>query len=125
MFTVMDHLKVTPAQRDIDWLRDALQAAIAIEHSTLPLYCAAMFSLEVQNYSTYNTIRSVLMEEMVHMAIAANILAALGGSPQIKSLNPAYPRHGLPGGVEPDLYIGLTNLSSAQLKNFMRLEGLR
>lgn len=122
MSAVVDHLKVKPSHRDIDWLRHSLQAAIAIEHSTLPLYCAAMFSLEVQNYSTYNIIRGVLMEEMVHMAIAANILAALGGSPQIKKLNPAYPSHGLPGGVEPDLYVGLSKLSCTQLKNFMRLE---
>lgn len=122
MSAVVEHLKVKPAHRNIEWLREALQTAIAIEHSTLPLYCAAMFSLEVQNYSTYNNIRSVLMEEMVHMAITANILAALGGSPQIKKLDPAYPRHGLPGGVEPDLYLGLAKLSPAQLKNFMRLE---
>jgi Ferritin-like len=122
MPTVVNHLKVKPDHRDIDWVRQALQSAIAIEHSTLPLYCAAMFSLEVQNYSFYNTIRSVLMEEMVHMAIAANVLAALGGSPQIKTLNPAYPCHGLPGGVEPDLYLGLAKLSPEQLKNFLRLE---
>lgn len=111
-----------PKERDIQWLRDALQSAIALEHSTLPLYTAAMLSLEVQNYTSYNMVRSVLMEEMVHMATAANMLAALGGTPRIKDLDPGYPRHGLPGGVEPDLYIGLARLSPDQLRNFMRLE---
>ena len=42
-----------------------LQSAVALEHATLPLYLSAMFSLEVQNYTTYNLIRSVVMEEMV------------------------------------------------------------
>lgn len=40
MFAVVNHLKVKPNHRNIDWLRHALQAAIVIEHSTLPLYCA-------------------------------------------------------------------------------------
>lgn len=115
-------LSTHPKERDVQWIRDALQTAIALEHSTLPLYTAAMLSLEVQNYTSYNTVRSVLMEEMVHMAIAANMLAALGGTPRIKDLDPGYPRHGLPGGVEPDLHIGLARLSLAQLRNFMRLE---
>lgn len=122
MSVVLDKIGTQREQRDIDWLREALQAAIALEQSTLPLYCSAMLSLEVQNYPTYNAIRSVLMEEMVHMAIAANMLAALGGSPRIKDLDPAYPRHGLPGGAEPDLHIGLAKLSRPQLLNFMRLE---
>jgi hypothetical protein len=108
--------------RDLTWLKGMLQTAIALEASTLPPYLAAMFSLEVQNYTAYNLIRSVVMEEMVHMAIASNTLAAVGGTPQIKSLPLRYPTHGLPGGSEPDLHIGLTQLSRPQLANFMRIE---
>jgi hypothetical protein len=108
--------------RDLTWLKGMLQTAIALEASTLPPYLAAMFSLEVQNYTAYNLIRSVVMEEMVHMAIASNTLAALGGSPQIASLPLRYPMQGLPGGTEPDLHIGLTQLSRPQLANFMRIE---
>jgi hypothetical protein len=111
------------ALRDINWIRGALQTAVALEHSTMPLYCAAMYSLEVQNYPSYNTIRSVLMEEMVHMAIAANMVAALGGSPEIKGLAPSFPgAGGLPGGVAPDLRLRLAKLSTASLDAFMRLE---
>ncbi|MEU8621746.1 ferritin-like protein [Streptomyces sp. NPDC048623] len=114
----------TPVElRDLVWIRGALQTAIALEHATMPLYCAAMYSLEVQNYPSYNTIRSVLMEEMVHMAIAANMVAALGGSPAIKGLRPAYAgRTGLPGGVAPDLRPRLAKLSGPALEAFMRLE---
>ncbi|MDT0465018.1 ferritin-like domain-containing protein [Streptomyces gibsoniae] len=109
--------------RDLSWIRGALQTVVALEHSTMPLYCAAMYSLEVQNYPSYNIIRSVLMEEMVHMAIAANMVAALGGSPAIKGLRPTYPGSGgLPGGVAPDLRPQLAKLSGAALESFMRLE---
>ncbi|MER5222229.1 ferritin-like domain-containing protein [Streptomyces flaveus] len=114
----------TPVElRDISWIRGALQTAVALEHSTMPLYCAAMYSLEVQNYPSYNIIRSVLMEEMVHMAIAGNMVAALGGSPDMKGLKPSYPgTGGLPGSVAPDLRLRLAKLSNASLEAFMRLE---
>jgi hypothetical protein len=122
MTAITEQLAVGAASRDIAWLRRALQTAIELEHATLPLYTAAMLSLEVQNYTIYNTIRSVLMEEMVHMAIAANMLAAIGGTPRIASLDPRYPRHGFPGGAEADLELVLAPLSHLQLESFMRLE---
>jgi hypothetical protein len=109
-------------KRDLNWLRQALQTAIELEASTLPLYFSALYSLKVQNYTAYNIIRSVAMEEMVHMAIAANILAAIGGTPRIKTINTPFPTRGLPGGVEPDLNVGLAKLSRKQIWNFMRIE---
>ena len=113
---------MTTTTRDLPWIRSALQTAIELEFSTLPLYLSSLFSLEVQNYSAYNTVRSVAMEEMVHMAIAANLLAAVGGTPDIKGIQVSYPTTGLPGGVEPDLSVGLAQFSKSQLKNFMRIE---
>ncbi|MER6033177.1 ferritin-like protein [Streptomyces sp. NPDC101169] len=122
MTTAQDETVSAPVRRNVAWIRSALQTAIELEHSTLPVYTAAMLSLEVQNFTSYNTIRSVLMEEMVHMSIAANMLAAIGGRPRIRNLDPKFPSHGLPGGVEPDLHLGLARLSKPQLRNFMRLE---
>ncbi|MFF8474950.1 ferritin-like protein [Streptomyces sp. NPDC015414] len=122
MTTAQDATVSAPVRRNVAWIRSALQTAIELEHSTLPVYTAAMLSLEVQNFTSYNTIRSVLMEEMVHMSIAANMLAAIGGRPRIRDLDPKFPSHGLPGGVEPDLHLGLAKLSKPQLRNFMRLE---
>ncbi|MFJ5230906.1 ferritin-like protein [Kitasatospora sp. NPDC088391] len=123
MATAAEETGNRPTTRhNVVWVREALQRAIELEHATLPVYTAAMLSLEVQNYTSYNSVRSVLMEEMVHMSIAANMLAAIGGRPRIRDLAPAYPARGLPGGVEPDLHLGLTQLSKAQLRNFMRLE---
>src|SRR5215212_1642909 len=109
-------------RHDLDWLKGALQSAIAIEHSTLPLYLSAMFSLHTQSYTAYNFIRSVAMEEMVHMSIACNTLAAIGGTPRIRDLDPGYPSQGLPGGIEPDIEARLAKLSQEQLKAFMRIE---
>jgi hypothetical protein len=112
----------SPVIKDINWIKQSLQNAIELEFSTLPVYLSCMFSLKVQNYTVYNTVRSVAMEEMVHMAIAANLLSAIGGSPAIKNIKVSYPTRGLPGGVEPDLQIGLASFSKPQLQNFMRLE---
>jgi hypothetical protein len=112
----------TTTIKDINWIKNALQSAIELEYSTLPLYLSSMFSLEVQNYTAYNTIRSVAMEEMVHMAIACNSLSALGGSPKLRSMQIAFPTQGLPGGAEPDLHVGLASFSKNQLKNFLRIE---
>jgi hypothetical protein len=118
----------SPAQRqpatarDLHWIRGALQSAVAIEHATMPLYSAAMYSLEVQNYPAYNTLRSVLMEEMLHMAAACNALAAIGGAPRIKSLDPTAIHTGMPGTVAPGLTARFARLSRKQLDTFMRIE---
>jgi hypothetical protein len=116
------HLSVPEPGRDLDWLKSALQTAIALEHSTLPLYLGATYSLRVLNYTGYNLLRSIAMEEMVHMALVCNMLAAIGGTPQLKNLAPTYPSQGLPGGAEPDLFVCLAPLSKLLLQNFMRLE---
>jgi len=122
MFDVKQHLAIPAESHDMDWLKAALQTAMELEQATLPLYISAMLSLEVQNYTTYNLIRGVAMEEMVHMAIVGNTLAAIGGRPEIKTLGAPQPGYGLPGGAEPDLEVVLAPLSRRQVQNFMRLE---
>src|SRR5262249_48845155 len=71
-----------------------LQKAIELEHSTIPPYLTAMFSLKPgTNRRIRELIRSVVNEEMLHMTIAANIVIATGGSPQISTPDfvPKYP----------------------------------
>jgi hypothetical protein len=115
-------LRTEVAKRDLNWIKQALQSAMELECCTLPLYLSAMYSLHVQNYPSYHAIRSVIMEEMVHMAIDANMITAMGGAPQIKNLKFPFPTQGLPGGAEPDLLVGLAKLSKPQLKDFLRIE---
>jgi Ferritin-like len=122
MKTIAEHTTVPAGSRDLAWIEEALQIAVAVEHSTLPLYLAAIYSLPVQSYTAYNLIRSVAMEEMAHMATASNLLAAIGGRPRIAGLDPGFPSHGLPGGAEPDVDARLAQLSKRQLGNFMRIE---
>src|SRR5262249_45232914 len=112
MTRLSDHLAVAPSQRDMDWLLSALQCAIELEHATIPLYLSAMFSLQVHGHTVYNLIRRVAMEELVHMAIACNMLAALDGTPRIKALTPKFPSDGL----------ALAKLSKRQVQNFKRIE---
>ncbi|RAG85781.1 hypothetical protein DN069_09745 [Streptacidiphilus pinicola] len=63
-------------------LKAALQLAIGLELSTIPVYLTALYSLkEGHNTDVAVAIRSVVMEEMLHMTLAANVLNALGEVP--------------------------------------------
>ena len=63
-------------------LRAALQLAVGLELSTVPVYLTALYSVEAgRNTDATQTIRSVAMEEMLHMTLAANVLNALGEVP--------------------------------------------
>ena len=76
-----------------------LQTAIGVEFGTLPPYLYAMFSIPAgKNVEAASRIKSVAMQEMIHMCLACNILNALGGTPELTP--PAYPGP-LPGDIGP------------------------
>jgi hypothetical protein len=79
----------------LDSLREHLQWAIELEHFTIPPYLCALYSLDQdRNPEAAEVIASVLIEEMLHLTLAANILNAVGGRPRIDTprlLRP-YPR---------------------------------
>jgi hypothetical protein len=105
-------------------LLDAVQAAVHLEHATLPPYLYALYSLDPEkNGVIAELIRSVLMEEMLHIALAANLLNALGGEPKIASFDtvPRYPGP-LPGGVEHEVIVHLAPFSDSQLDTFLQIE---
>ena len=86
-------------------LRDLLQAAVELELSTIPPYLCAQYSLRPEANDTARLIiRSVVVEEMLHMILAANVLNAIGGEPRVTGHAhvPRYP-HELPDGVVLDL----------------------
>ena len=63
-------------------LRDHLQYAIGLELTTIPAYLCSLFTLDQDsNSAAYETIQTVVMEEMLHMTLAANVLNAIGGVP--------------------------------------------
>ena len=67
-------------------LREHLQWAIKLEHFTVPPYLCALYSLDVaRNPEASEIVSSVLVEEMLHMTLAANLLNAVGGRPRLDS----------------------------------------
>jgi hypothetical protein len=63
-------------------LREHLQYAIGLELTTIPAYLCALYSIRPgTNTAACETIQSVVLEEMLHMALAANLLNAVGGAP--------------------------------------------
>lgn len=105
-------------------VQQALQSAIELEHSTIPLYLYALYSLDAtRNAEIAAILQSVVVEEMLHMTLSANVLNALGGSPVLDRPNfiPAYPGP-LPGGVESQLTVHLAPFSMAQLQTFLTIE---
>jgi hypothetical protein len=77
----------------LDDLRSHLQWAIEVEHSTIPPYLCAQFSIDEQDSETAKTIREVVLEEMLHLTIACNLLNAVGGAPKLTdpAFIPTYP----------------------------------
>jgi len=79
----------------LESLREHLQWAIELEHFTLPPYLCALYSLDAsRNPEASEVVVTVLVEEMLHMTLAANLLNAIGGHPRLDSpqMLPGYPR---------------------------------
>ncbi|WP_275413708.1 ferritin-like domain-containing protein [Streptomyces rubrogriseus] len=79
----------------LDDLRGHLQWAIEVEHSTLPPYLTALYSLDAErNADAVQLIGGVFVEEMIHLALAANLLNAVGGRPVLDAphMLPPHPR---------------------------------
>jgi hypothetical protein len=102
-------------------LKNALQTAIQLEHITIPPYLYALYSLGTnpENAQVAEIIYSVVVEEMLHMTLACNVLNAIGGQPLIDDpafLKP-YPQ-GLPGGVDSGLVVPLAPFSLDLIQRF-------
>jgi hypothetical protein len=105
-------------------VRDALQNAVKLEHATIPVYLYGLYSLQPGNNVEIRAIlESVVVEEMLHMTLASNVLNAVGGSPQIDlpGFIPTYPGP-LPGGVDGSLTVALAPFSMAQLETYLSIE---
>lgn len=120
--TLVQRLLQAKTQAD---LYEFIRAAIQLEHSTIPPYLAALYSLKPgTNTEAASIITSIVREEMLHMTIAANLLIALGGRPDFsaKGFVPSYPGS-LPMQVDDDLQVGLRPCSKELLYGtFMRIE---
>lgn len=125
MADVQQLLAVDQSDCTPSWLFTALQAAIELEHATLPVYLTGLWSIEDQQGPAYDLIHSVIMEEMLHFGLACNMLTTIGGNPAIDSpgMVPKFPSMGLPHNVLPDLHIYLSGLTKALVCDvFMGIE---
>ncbi|GJJ10926.1 hypothetical protein Clacol_005155 [Clathrus columnatus] len=68
-------------------LKTHLQAAILLELKTLPPYLYAAYSIKAPGPAKWS-ILNVAQQEMLHLALAGNILCAIGGEPKLYSLSP-------------------------------------
>ncbi|MGG7574357.1 ferritin-like domain-containing protein [Streptomyces sirii] len=109
----------------IEELRTYLQGALEVEHLTIPVYMTGMYSIHPgANRTAYFAIRSVLMEEMLHMTLVANLLNAVGGKPVVgrKEFVAKYPAK-LPFSSDKDVpLIHLRHFSPDALRTFLRIE---
>lgn len=123
--TIQKHLKRGTEgytrQHAIDHLRIALQGAVTLEFATLPPYLSAIWSIKDELDPVAKSIREIVQEEMLHMALACNMLVAIGGRPKINTAVPAYPGK-LPLNVHPELTVHLSGLTKNALRTFMEIE---
>ena len=77
----------------VEDLKDHLRLAIEVEMTTIPLYLYAMYSIVDPASDASKLIRSVATEEMLHAALVANLLIAIGGEPRFYDPThlPTYP----------------------------------
>ncbi len=105
---------------NVENLRKQVQTAVELEWATIPTYLNSLFSIINgsigPNAAIYNMIQEIVIEEMHHFNLAANILIALDGYPVIdaKNVTPQYPTTGLPGGVLVNLTVNLDKLTLEQ-----------
>jgi hypothetical protein len=120
--TIMIHVKLGPLATVHD-AQSMLQTAIGVEFGTLPPYLYALYSIPPgKNPQIASMIRSVVLQEMIHMCLASNILNALGGT--VVLTPQAYPGP-LPGDIGPDgtpLEIHLYPFSKEAMKQGMDIE---
>jgi hypothetical protein len=119
------HATIPPEYRikNLEQLRSHLQTAIEVEHSTIPPYLCSLYSIkDGSNLEAAKIIRSVVVEEMLHMILAANVLNAVGGAPRLNSSRfiPKYPTF-LPHSDDA-FRVNLERFSKHAIETFLRIE---
>ncbi|MFF9276994.1 ferritin-like domain-containing protein [Streptomyces griseosporeus] len=100
-----------------------LNAALALEHATLPPYLTAYYSIRsTTNSDAAHIIRVAAVEEMLHLTLVANVLNAVGGRPDLTrpGFVPSYPAY-LPDG-ENDFTVDLRPFSPEAVETFCKIE---
>ncbi len=108
---------------EISELHKLLQDALEVEHATIPPYFTAWLSMmEGFNYEPKEIVKSVLIEEMLHLTLVANIMNAVRGIPKLthRDFVPRYP-HTLPHSGD-HFKIHIEKFSEKALNTFLHIE---
>jgi hypothetical protein len=108
---------------DRDELVSYLNAALALEHATIPTYLTAYYSIRsTTNSDAAHILRVVAVEEMLHLTLVANVLNAVGAVPDLTrpGFVPSYPAY-LPDG-ENDFTVDLRPFSPEAVETFCKIE---
>jgi len=105
----------------VESLREHLQAAMAVELSTIPLYLYGMYSVKDAS-DVVKAVHGVVLEEMLHLSLAGNTLLAVGGTPKLydPKIITAYPGPML--GRTPELILRLRKMTKDNLQTYIDLE---
>ncbi|KAG8730546.1 hypothetical protein FRC11_006443 [Ceratobasidium sp. 423] len=125
---VFNEPRSAPKEWTMDALRHHLQAAVKLELTTIPMYLSAMYSIIVPKDAkednpakkAHTLIHGIVLEEMLHLAIAGNCLTAVGGQPRLYGhpFVPTYPSSLLYEEVPMDLFAA----HKTQIERFIDVE---
>lgn len=126
--SINDRASEMAKQEVLSSLKKHLQTAITLEQSTHAPYLYAYWSIQGDSDHARHVkkfILSVIQEEMLHLAMACNILNAIGGSPVLNDPNilPSYPC-ALPGHSKTNnaFIVHLNKCCPESISNFMQIE---
>ncbi|MBT2382171.1 ferritin-like protein [Streptomyces sp. ISL-11] len=109
--------------RDRADLHVFLQAALTLEHLTIPPYLTAMYTLRPgTNRPAFYAVRAVVLEEMLHLTLVANLLNAVGGTPLVahSAFVTGYPAR-LPYSRDK-IPVALRHFGTEALETFLHIE---
>lgn len=109
----------------VEGLQYYLLQAMKLEHATIPPYITALYSIKPgKNMEAFHILRAVAVEEMLHLALVANVLNAVGGNIKgtltAPDFVPTYPTP-IPTGAT-DFEVPIAKFSPDAVKTFMNIE---
>lgn len=119
---MIDTLELITTVEDLHYY---LIQGLMIEHATLPPYLTALYSLKPgSNLEAFHFIRTVAVEEMLHLTLIANVFNAVGGNITGVLTNPdfvpTYPTN-LPTRAK-DFEVSVSKFSQDTVKTFLKIE---
>lgn len=111
--------------KTVEKLHEYLGYAMQVEHATIPPYLTALYSLKPgSNLEAFHMIRTVVVEEMLHLTLAANVFNAVGGDMKgvltDPGFIPTYPTK-LPAGIG-DFLVNVSKFSPDTVQTFLNIE---